>query len=352
MHIAIDITPLETEHAGRGVGIYTQLLIDALQKYEKQHTYHLFTRGQKISKDADIVHYPYFDPFFLTLPLNNPKPTVVTVHDLIPLVFPDKFPAGLRGNLKWHIQKMSLKGASRIIADSKSSKKDIVSIAGIDTERVDVVYLAPSDMFKPIKDKIYLHKVRRRYHLPEHFILYVGDVNWNKNILGMLEAYHSVKRSRLAGSSVKLVLVGKAFLDASLQETQQINSFIDALGLNKEMVRIGGVAIEDLVAIYNLASVYVQPSLYEGFGLPVFEAMASGCPVVASDTSSLTEIAGPAIHIDPQSVDSISKGLSQALALSEKDRENLIHAQLQWAEKFSWRTVARDTIKVYKKAIE
>src|SRR5258706_5833567 len=101
MNIAIDITPLETGHSGRGVGIYTKNLIESLQKYEKKHTYILFTPKQGVPKNTDIVHYPYFDPFFLTLPLIKTKPSVVTVHDLIPLVFPEKFPPGIRGYMKW-----------------------------------------------------------------------------------------------------------------------------------------------------------------------------------------------------------------------------------------------------------
>ena len=129
MKIAIDITPLESAHRARGVGVYTKNLIDALETYGKQHTYLYFTGHQLVPPDADVVHYPYFDPFFLTLPLVKPKPTVVTVHDLIPLVFPYKFPAGIRGNIKWQVQKLSLHGAKRIIADSNSSKNDSKTIS-------------------------------------------------------------------------------------------------------------------------------------------------------------------------------------------------------------------------------
>ena len=352
MKIAIDVTPLETGHAGRGIGVYTQLLIDALQSYEKEHTYTLFTRGQNEPKNIDLVHYPYFDPFFLTLPLHKPKPTVVTVHDLIPLVFPDEFPAGLRGNVKWQIQKLSLRGALRIISDSESSKKDIVSITDINAQKIDVVYLAPSDVFKPIKNKTNLDVVKKKYHLPNQFILYVGDVNWNKNILGMLKAFQKVKcGNQEIIRNVKLVLVGKAFLDASLQETQQINSFIDTVGLNKEVMMIGSVPMDDLAAIYNLASVYIQPSFYEGFGLPVLEAMACGCPVVTSDTSSLAEIAGPAILINPNNIDSIPKGTAKALLLSNIERNQLIQKQFRWVERFTWERVARETVRVYAKVL-
>lgn len=353
MKIAIDISPLSNAHKIRGTGVYTRLLIEALQRYENQHTYYFITRGYKVPDNVDIVHYPYFDPFFLTLPLYKPFPTVVTVHDLIPLVFPDKFPAGLRGNVKWQVQKISLNGVSRIIADSENSKKDIVSIVGINAQKVDVVYLAPPEVFRVILNKTQLDLIQKKYRLPERFILYVGDVNWNKNVERLMRAFAFLLRTVfLKGQSfrdMKLVLVGKAFFDATLKETQQINSFIDKAGLNEAVIKIGGVSMEDLVAIYNLASVYAQPSLYEGFGLPVLEAMASGCVVVTSGASSLSEIAGPAIRIDPYIIESMQKGIVKALALPQKEHEYLVKDQLEWVKRFSWEKVARDTVAAYKK---
>ena len=212
MNIAIDITPLKTEHGRRGVGVYTNNLIKSLGQYEKKHSYSFFTRGQKIPKNADIVHYPYFDPFFLTLPIIKAKPTVVTVHDVIPLVFPAKFPAGLRGNLKWQIQKLSLLGIRRVITDSESSKKDISKITGFDANRIDVVYLAPDPIFKPL----------RREKRTNPYVLYVGDVNWNKNVPGLFRAFARV-------SNYGLKLVGGAFTDVGLRETKEINRLMPQL---------------------------------------------------------------------------------------------------------------------------
>ena len=242
MHIAIDTTPLESGHQARGVGSYTKLLIKALQKYENRHTYSFFTRGQKVPKQTDLVHYPYFDPFFLTLPLFKLIPTVVTVHDLIPIGFPDHFPKGLRGELKWQAQKLSLRGAARIIADSNASKTDIHELIGFPKERIDVVHLAPSPIFRPMAGQTARDRVRKKYNLPERFILYVGDINWNKNINGMLKAFREIKNT-------KLVLVGKAFLDDTLIETQEIDRMIHLLGLSEAIVKLGFVAEEDLVII-------------------------------------------------------------------------------------------------------
>ncbi|MCX6794066.1 MAG: glycosyltransferase family 1 protein [Candidatus Gottesmanbacteria bacterium] len=334
MHIAIDITPLESAHSGRGIGIYTKNLISALQKYGSHHSYSFFTRKQKVPDKADIVHYPYFDPFFLTLPLVKTKPAVVTVHDLIPLVFPDKFPVGLRGNIKWQIQKQSLRGAKRIIADSQCSKNDVSKITGIDKSLIDVIYLAP--------DPTCMSTARKRISTP--YFLYVGDVNWNKNIPGLLRAFEDVPHS-------ELVLVGGAFTDTTLAETIVINSLISVLGIEHRIKRVGRVTSKKLTELYSGATALIQPSFYEGFGLPVLEAFACGSPVVASMSSSLREIAGPAIRVQPDNIESIADGMKYVLSLSSDARKNLIGEGDKWVTQFTWQKVARETVLAYEKAL-
>lgn len=348
MKIAIDTTPLHSGHKDRGVGMYTKLLIEALQKYEGNHSYHFFTRGQKVPKNVDIVHYPYFDPYFITLPLFYFLPTVITVHDLIPLVFPEHFSAGTRGTLKWNYQRMRLCAAARIVTDSRASKKDIACITGVSSSRIDVIPLASAPEFRKISDKEVVRNIRKRYHLPEKFILYVGDVNWNKNIPGMVNAFERVMRLM---PDVTLVLVGKAFLDSGLKEVQEIHGIINAKKMEHTIIRIGSVPLEDLVAIYNLASVYIQPSFYEGFGLPVLEAMACGTVVVSSGAGSLSEIAGPAVVIDPSDPGDIARGLLDALALSDFECGDRIEKQNIWGKQFSWQRVARETIASYESAL-
>lgn len=343
MRVAIDITPLQTGHKDRGVGAYTRSLIEALEKYEGNHSYHFFVRGQKVPNSIELIHYPYFDPSFVTLPLFYSKPTVITVHDLIPLVFPRHFLAGTRGLATWQYQRLRLSRVRRVIADSECSKRDIVRIVGVPPSRIDAIHLAPAREFRPVTDKQKLQRVKKKYHLPDRFILYVGDVNWNKNILGLLEAMH--------GLHMHVALVGKAFLDSSLDEMRQINALIEKNNLVDTVVRLGGVPMEDLVIMYSLASVYIQPSFYEGFGLPVLEAMACGVPVVTSREASLSEIAGPAVTVDPHRPEEIARGLVQALTLPAAKRAALIRAQSEWVQKFSWRRVARETIMSYEKAL-
>lgn len=337
MHIAIDTTPLSGAHSVRGTGSYTKNLIEALQKYEKKHSYSFFTRGQKVSNSAALVHYPYFDPFFLTLPIRKKKPTVVTVHDLTPLVFPDKFPTGIKGALKWKVQKFSLADTKRIIADSEQSKSDIHQIIGIPNDRIDVVPLAPAPLFGVLSNKNILEKIRKKYTLPDRFLLYVGDVNWNKNIAGMLKAFSKIK-------GYQLILVGSAFKQTSLAE-------VAVLKRTKNVRKLGFVPDGDLVGIYNLASVYIQPSFYEGFGLPVLEAMACGCPVVCSYAGSLREIGGPAISVDPNDFNNIASGIIDVLNLTDDERIKLQRNGLTWAKRFQWKTVAAQTVASYEKTL-
>lgn len=346
MKIGIDITPLESGHKARGVGIYTGNLVSALEIYGKQHTYLYFTGKQPVPPEADIVHYPYFDPFFLTLPIFKPKPVVVTVHDLIPLVFPDKFPAGMRGTVKWKVQKLSLRGARRIIADSNSSKNDIVRLTGIKKESIDTVYLAPDPAYKPVTGQPLLSAARKKYSLPQNYLLYVGDVNWNKNIIGLLRAFTDL-RKRNGFSQYKLVLAGRVFQDDSLAETQEINRYISEHVLEKSIIRPGGVSQEDLSCLYSMASVYIQPSFYEGFGLPVLEAMACGCPVVSTDVSCLKEIAGPAICVSPKPED-LAAGISKMLTV---DRQAQATRQSEWVSRFTWKKVARETLGIYERTL-
>ncbi len=347
MKIAIDISPTQSAHNVRGTGSYTRLLVSALQKYESRYSYHLFTRGQNVPVDTDIIHYPYFDPFFLTLPVKKIKPTIVTVHDLIPIAYPEHFKKGLRGNIKWQIQRLALSGVNQVITDSKASKSDIAKFTSIPDDKIHVIYLAPDDIFRPIKEASLRLAVADKYRLPDKFFLYVGDINWNKNIVGLLRAFSEyILLSN--DKTISLFLIGKAFLDNTLAEAIEINQTIARLHLENRVVKLGFVPDRDLPVIYNLASVYVQPSRAEGFGLPVLEAMASGCPVVSSQATSLKEIAGPSIPADINDSQSTAMALKTALDLNLKEWRQ---KAFDWVKQFSWKYVAKQTAAVYAKII-
>lgn len=350
MRVAIDIAPLSDQHRTRGIGSYTQSLIDALKRYDKQNEYIYFTRRQKLPKNVDLVHYPYFEPFSLTLPLRKLKPTVVTIHDLIPLVFPNKFPKGFRGEIKWQIQKFSLGGVSAVIADSENSKKDLIKYGGCPEDKIYVVYLAPAEIFKPLRaSSSIIRIIEQKYNLPENFILYVGDVNWNKNIPGLIGAFSILAKSL----SLQLVLVGEAFKNTILPQMREIFQLINQLKLKEKIRFLGFVPRDDLVGIYNLATVYVQPSFYEGFGLPVLEAMACGTPVVCAKTSSLLEITGgAAVFVNPENPEDIARGISEVLHYDTVQYHSRVEAGLKQAQKFSWKKTAEETWRVYQKIFQ
>lgn len=349
MRIAIDISPIKTghflQHRVRGTGFYLENLRKSLEKNFPQNKYNYFTRGENLPKDINLLHIPYFEPFFLTLPFNNKFKTVVTVHDLTPLVFSKEFPSGIKGKVKWQIQKRNLRKADHIITDSESSKKDIVKYAGIKSEKISVVYLAAGEEFASMKyEELGIKELRKKFNLPERFGLYVGDATWNKNLPRLIEA---VKKT-----DIPLVMVGKALVEKDINKNNpwnkdllQVQRFTEN---DKQFIKLGFVETENLVSLYNSADFFIMPSLYEGFGLPVLEAMACGCPVITTKEGSLAEVADSAAYfVDGYSTDSIAEGMDEVWnnenlrgALSKKGLEN--------ARKFSWKKTAEDTMKVYR----
>jgi glycosyltransferase involved in cell wall biosynthesis len=339
MRVALDISPTITGHSQRGIGVYTQRLKEEFQN-NKWPTEFEFFENPTSPPPADVIHHPYFDLFFHTLPFKKPASRVVTIHDVIPLVFPNYFPVGLKGYLNLYFQKRALKNVDAVICDSQTSKEDIVSKLLFPKDKIHVVYLAPAQNFRPIPDKKYLSSFAKKYSLPKEFVLYVGDVNWNKNVPNLLEAVKIAK--------VNLVMVGKALADNSLAPTRDITKRIKRLGLKKQIIRTGYIPEEDLIALYNLAGLTILPSFYEGFGLPVLESMACGTLVVCSKIASLPEIAGNlAVFCDPEDPKDIAKKIAQVLNLPEKEKELLSQKLKNHTSKFTWHKVAKDTIKVY-----
>lgn len=341
MRIAIDASPLNSGHRVRGIGSYTQKLIENL-KTVPQIELIPFDNGNIPS--ADVIHYPYFDLFFHTLPVAKKQKRIVTIHDVIPLVFPNRFPSGVRGYINLFFQKRALSNTDFIICDSKTSKNDIADKLSIPKEKIEVIYLAASESFKKIDDAKRLKSIKRKFKLPPNFALYVGDVNWNKNLRNLI--------SSLKISKVPLVMVGAALTDNKVPQTQALARLVKRLNLEDKIVRTGFIKEEDLVSIYNLAGVTILPSFYEGFGLPVLESMACGTPVVCSNNSSLAEIAGNlARFCDPQNPADIAQKTFSVLNMSKTAKESLSRKLITHASTFSWQKTARQTVNVYKKVL-
>jgi len=348
MNIAIDISPLTSghflQHRVRGTGFYLTNLKEALLRYYPDNNYTFFKRGDILPEDIDIVHYPYFEPFFLTLPLKKTHKTIVTVHDLTPFVFKDKFPSGVRGKVKWEIQKKSLRNSDRVITDSMSSKKDIHKFAGINGDKIDVIYLAAATHFKTgsrNKDLV------KKYKLPEEFLLYVGDATWNKNLPNLINAINQTPHS--------LVIAGSAFVNKDFDKSNSWNQSLHEAQVlasgNEKIIPLGFVSDDDLVKLYNCSTTFIMPSFYEGFGLPVLEAMQSGCPVITTREGSLQEVARSAAYfVEPNSINSIKAGIEEVMS-NKSLRAAMSNKGIAQAKKFTWQKTAKATIESYEKII-
>lgn len=352
MKIAIDMSPLKSgnylQHRVRGTGFYLQNLKTSLEKHYPENKYVYFNRGDSLGGDIDVVHYPYFEPFFLTLPVFSKNKKIVTVHDLTPLVFPSHFKPGLKGWIKWQIQKLALGSADAIITDSESSKNDIVKYAGINQSKIKVVYLAAGSEFKVLDSAEKIKGIRRKYHLPEKFILYVGDATWNKNLPRLIEATSKI--------NIPLAMIGKALIDADVDVQNPWNKDLIRVRKlaegNKNVFRLGFVSSEDLVALYNAATLFIMPSIYEGFGLPILEAMSCGCPVVASKGGSLVEVIGTAgKYVDPYEAESITKGIEEVFN-DPSLRKELSRKGIIQAKKFTWKKTAEETMNTYREVVD
>jgi glycosyltransferase involved in cell wall biosynthesis len=286
--------------------------------------------------EPDVAHFTNG-----MMPAGSPVPTVVTVHDMSLRLYPRCHPVR-RLVLNRPLMHVAIRQASAIVTVSHSARRDLLNLHGIDSDRVSVVHEAASPVFRPIADRARLDDVRARYHLPERFILYVGTIEPRKNLMRLMTAFAAARK---AGVTQHLVCVGPYGWASS-----GLSGHIDALRLRDVVHFTGYVPFEDLPAIYNLGDFFAFPSLYEGFGLPVVEAMACGLPVLTSNTSSLGEIAGDAAEtIDPTDTDAIADALWR-LATDRELRVELADRGLRRARRFSWAQTARDMLAVYHRA--
>lgn len=282
---------------------------------------------------ADILHVTYVAPFV------SPCPVVVTVHDVAFRRFPGFFSARDR-ILFATLLPLSLRRASAIITDSESSRRDIAKFYPFAAGKTHVVPLATHLTFHPDEWSTRYEALCRQYGISPPFILAVGNLQPRKNLRRLVAAFRRLLAEGFAG--YQLVLAGKEALHASRFRAE----VIDLLQSGK-LVRTGYVPAADLSALYCMASVFVYPSIYEGFGLPVLEAMACGTPVVASNTSALPEVAGnAALLVDPYQEDQIAQAIAQILTDPDLVR-SLIVEELRQAQRFSWHETAQRTVAVY-----
>ncbi len=285
--------------------------------------------------DADVAHFTNG-----MMPVASPVPTVVTIHDMSLHLYPQYHPPR-RVLLNRPLMNFAARHAAAIITVSESAKRDIVRLYGIDAGRVHVIHEAASPAFRPVHDKQELARVRRRYKLADRIVLYVGTIEPRKNLPRLIDAFAA--RSRAGELDHQLVCVGPyGWL------SRDLTAVIERSGVADRIAFTGYVPFDDLPVFYSLAEMFVFPSLHEGFGLPVIEAMACGVPVVTARASSMTEIAGDAVaQIDPLDTNSIGDVMAR-LAANPAERERLARLGYERAQHFSWQRAARQTLDIYR----
>jgi len=358
MRVAIDIQTMLGQPTG--FGFYVSNLVRALQKKSgsdlelvlikpgnendfstpqrfiwDQFTFPRKAREQKI----DLIHQPCF-----SVPLFYKGPVVVTIHDIISILFPQtiKFASWIFYS-KW--RPFSYRKAKRIITISESTKKDIIRVLNIPEEKIRVIPLSYDERYLSKINANGINKIKKKYSLTDNYILHVGTLEPRKNLEFLIDVFSQVIKI-INDQTLSLVIAGKKGW-----YYEGLFSLVKKLGLDKRIIFTGYISEQDKAAIYQGAKLFVFPSIYEGFGLPPLEAMASGVPVISSNTSSMGEVVGEAgILISPYNKTKWIKELSRTLQ-DEKLMEEMKQKNLQQIKKFSWDKTAKATIDVYKEAI-
>jgi glycosyltransferase involved in cell wall biosynthesis len=374
VNIGIDYTAALKQSGG--IGRYTQGLLTTLAELDPENHYTLLAPSDAPLEPLEFFHnhanfshkiYPlserwmtigwhrfyvpfpvewfagsldvFHSPNFILPPVSRAK-TLLTVHDLSFIRHPQGAVKTLR---KWlnKVVPRSLARADHILADSESTKKDLIELFDLIPTDITVVGAGVEARFQPITNEPQLNKVRRRYNLPsEKFILGLGTLEPRKNFTGLIQAYN---QSPVRKTHHLVIAGGKGWLYEDIFRAAAASPVTDHIHL------IGFVADEDLPTLYSLADIFAYPSHYEGFGIPVIEAMACGTPVICADNSSLPEVAGPAaVQVSATDTSALAEAL-QRLAGDSLLREQAIRAGFKQAKKFSWPLAAARLLAVYQR---
>ena len=363
-----------------GIGSYTLNLVKGLKEVDYQNEYFLLLRKEMKCAPVDQGHQivlplPMFicnmkgnfllwQFFLLPLKLRRSREPVVTspqygpdmfsifdvpgkkiisIHDVAPIL---ELKSWDRISVALHklLLPKVLKRVDRIITVSHFSKGEIVRHLKVNPDRINVIYQGIDEAFR-VNSRQQVTSVVSKYKLPQDFILYVGLLHRQKNIPALIKAYAQLKR---AGTKHKLVVAGGKVFGGD----NTLFSLVENLELQKDVIFTGYVPDEDLAALYNAASVFAFPSLYEGFGLPPLEAMACGTPVVTSNRASLPEVVGDAaLTVDPYDIDSLAEAINR-LITDNGLRQEMIQRGLERVKAFSCQEAAKATLKVYQEVLE
>ena len=359
-----------------GLGNYSRTLLSNLAEYYPENAYYLYTpkidlrpenqhfsnnpaftvrtparkwlgswwrtsglKGDLVKKKIDLYHGLSHE-----IPLGMPKTgikTIVTIHDLIFKRYPEFYAYLDRNIYDWKFGH-ACRNADRIITISEQTKRDVIHFYGVHPEKIDVVYQSCHDQFKQKKSRGSIRTVLDKYGIPDNFLLYVGSLSERKNVLGILKVYEVLKESE----RLPLVIVGGGKKYKKLME-QYIASH--RLG---SLVKFLQIQDHELPALYQAASIFIYISFYEGFGLPLIEALFSQTPVITSNISSLPEAAGPgSILIDPSCTEELAEGIRLLLNDSER-RAEVVAKGYQYAQKFRAQPLTEQLMNIYKQLLK
>ncbi|HEX6387539.1 MAG TPA: glycosyltransferase family 1 protein [Anaerolineae bacterium] len=365
MRIGFDGTPLIGQRAG--VGNYTAHLLAALLERNSADEYLLYSNRPlgrlepALSKATQVEGYlppsrwlwmqlvlpriilqtrPELCHFTNALaPLQQPTPFVLTIHDASLFLYRQYHPRSRLLAIRLLLPVIAHR-ADAIITVSEYARNDLIQSLQLPREKVHVVYEAPAVEFKPVTDKQRLAALRRKYNLPEKYVLAVGALEPRKNLSRLVRALSKLHER---GNEAKLVLAGPSGWMMEGFEKQ-----IDELGLKDDVYYLGYVPAEELPGLYTMATLFAFPSLYEGFGLPPLEAMACGTPVLTSRYSAMAEVCADAAHlVNPRDEGELADALWQLLCDGEW-RQELSQRGMQRARQFSWQRAAEQTVAVYR----
>jgi glycosyltransferase involved in cell wall biosynthesis len=367
--ICIDATPLDNSNRFRGIGRYVEGLLSGFEELGHEapimqlrlagwsrKSPHVPLKTALIRRPAWLpvrlqwIFNELLLPFAIrqtkatvfhatdpnAIPISHAYKTVITVHDMIPSVFPRDYLTSWIKRWAYRSRLEHYRKADHLIAVSEATRSDIVQFLGIEPSRITVIQEGyDSDLFKPL-----LNVIPAQHGLPDRFFLYVGAQDARKNIVTLLRAYAKVHKDL----QEKLIFSGKL----TTRQLMIFNTWVRKLELERDVFNLGFVSSEMLSILYSCATAFVFPSRYEGFGLPVLEALACGCPVIASNSSSIPEVVGDAgILIDVEDDESLALSL-HTISHSETLRTQLKGKAIIQASKFSWKRCAEETLRVYR----
>ena len=300
-----------------------------------------WSRQLKMGKDAQQINADVFHGLSGELPLKWTEKKikkVVTIHDLIFLRFPQYYSFFDRKIHYWKFKKAA-EQADLIIAISEQTKRDIIQFLKVPEQKIRVIYQGCHHAFKDSQSEEFLVSIKEKYNLPDRFILNVGTIEERKNLLNTVKAIN--------GTGIPLIVIGK-----KTKYFNKVQKFLKKNKLESQVHFLENVSMEELAAIYKLADIFVYPSLFEGFGIPVIEALFSETPVITSNVSCLPEAGGPdSVYIDPNNFEDI-KAKINFLWDNESERNRRARKGLEFVQKFNDERIAKEMIIAYQTVLK